>query len=112
MGLYDTVICEMDLPDADPRTLDYQTKHFNNMMELYTIKPDGALYVRRTLPGWELSDQEERVMLTGSFTMYDYNTTDHRWLEYELEYSNGELRGVKKFADYLVTPSTTTKEAP
>ena len=48
MGMFDEIICEHPLPDGfDARGVLFQTKDLDNLLERYTITPDGRLIAHR-----------------------------------------------------------------
>ncbi len=60
MGMFDNIDCEFPLPGVPDDTVlnDFQTKSFENRLEVYTITKDGRLIHHRTK--YESVPEEER----------------------------------------------------
>ena len=44
MGMFDHIVCELDLPDGfDPSGIEFQTKDLGNQLDTYTISSEGRL---------------------------------------------------------------------
>lgn len=123
MGLFDTIECEYALPlpeftddqrkdfslalgggEIDLKTVEWQTKDLDNMLDHYTIEDDGQVYVRASQ--WyesedspngvkpELSEGIEKVERTAEVHLYNIffgEEYDH-WLDYKVTLWKGEVK--------------------
>lgn len=115
MGMYDLLVCGFPLPGNPPAWVvghEFQTKDLNNMLELYTITPDGMLMVkheeRRRVNDESWMDDEgmvrqwdERVLYHGDIIFYTDGDTpeshgERVWLEYRARFSHGLLDSIER----------------
>lgn len=105
MGMFDTVVCEVELPGERklPAGEWLQTKDFDCHMQTYTIRKDGYL----------LCDGEV-LQFDGLINFYAF-TSDDWWFEYEADYQGGvlhEIRLVKQECVSTAARVTSAMKAP
>ena len=88
MGLYDTIICDLSLPELDLEGCEFQTKSLDKFDEAYRIDMFGQLYKVGEQPNYL-----EFIPHTGSVNFY--RVDNGIWLEYEVEFADGKCGNVK-----------------
>ena len=83
MGMYDTLICDLSLPDRDLVFGEFQTKSFDKFDEIYRIDMFGQLYKVGEQPNYL-----EFIPHTGSVNFY--KTDNGIWFEYKVEFTEGK----------------------
>jgi hypothetical protein len=135
MGMFDSISCKYKLPQPEnPQgftgTTDFQTKDFENALDLYLIKEDGALYrvcaeYSEIDPNFEsksifdfphrekIREWEEPQIVTKTIQMYDYINCDDGdfdfWIEYELIFVDGVVKSAT-IAKFEATDNKQRKE--
>lgn len=116
MGMYDDIVCKFPLPlpeDTKGYTPQgFQTKDFDCALDLYEIREDGTLWVKRsenefiegdpnakTIFGRmghvkEIKSWWENVKITQTIRMYNYHHTDDGDYDYSIEFSVTFIDGV------------------
>jgi len=121
MGMYDEIMCYYPLPELTEKEILFQTKHFNNVLDKYTITEEGRL-IHHTCH-WEMVSEKDRpyygkpewdknpfYQLAGSLkTIPDgdvdtgyhgifrmYTSIKEEWFEYEFKFTDGKLAEVKR----------------
>lgn len=89
MGMFDTVNCEVPLPEpVPPRSGWLQTKDLGCSMDTFTIRKDGTLWQK----GWgDLA--EKQVPFHGILNFYTYEKDV--WYEYTAKFTDGKLQGIE-----------------
>lgn len=117
MGMFDEIYIEYPLPDPEAQFMLFQTKDFDNVMDIYTIDCNGRLihhnFFYETVPEEErpfygkpewkdplfrFFGSLRRVSLGDRF-MYDfsgdvrfYTAIHNRWYEYFAKFENGIMK--------------------
>lgn len=119
MGMFDDIECKYPLPQPeDPKGFNggiyFQTKDFECLLDIYEIREDGTLWLRKVeyefepnndstkfsklhIPYKEKKSWWEPVNTTRNIKMYTYihSETDYDyWIEYEVTFINGKLTKV------------------
>lgn len=99
MGMFDDLTCEVPVPgDQQPRHPSFQTKDFACLLDHYTIKADGTL--------WVSGDERiaaHQIPFHGMLNFYTYESDDIKrdgkddgwWFEYEAKFTDGKLQGIE-----------------
>lgn len=123
MGMFDYIVCEVELPGNPPEGLSFQTKSLPRTMATYTITKEGRLlktrYKRVRLRQGEVPHYtrfwsrmqpivEHPLMRTihlkrealdidhhGDIIFYDYLGAG-KWYEYKARFTNGQLEWIRK----------------
>ena len=116
--MFDSISCKYKLPQPEnphgfTGTTDFQTKDFENALDLYLIKEDGALYrvcaeyseidpnfkpksIFDYPPREKIREWEERQNITQTISMYDYINWDDGdfdfWIEYDVVFVDGVVK--------------------
>lgn len=95
MGMFDHVECRVPLPDGYVSPDGYQTKSFDNQLEVYIIT-EGGLLERRG--GWLCGDPDPDPVIVpfhGCFRFYADEPAPPgmfgAWHEYEARFTDGRL---------------------
>ena len=100
--MYDTLICEMPLPDGITHATDFQTKSMDNVLDTYTITEEGELWCKPYPWEWGESREikPERILYHGWLNFctfigepYDPAKSKARlkvWLEYDAKFTDGK----------------------
>ena len=136
MGMFDDIVCKYSLPlPEDPKGYcnnRYQTKDFDNAMDLYEIREDGTLWLR--CAEYEYTDgnpnakslieklptrKETKVWwqqifpITDTIRLYAYdsdtNDTYDYWIEYDVTFVDGKVTGAK-LLEFTATDNSERKE--
>jgi hypothetical protein len=122
MGMFDTVLCRVPLPDGYDGA-DFQTKAFDCELETYVIDGDGTLW--REQNQWWKGDwghdaentpegPRERVMFHGVLRFYDLDERNHAWSrpydpttwhEYDAKFTDGVLVEIVQVPPVDLTPA-------
>lgn len=97
MGMYDYLICEIDLPDGFSARHRFQTKDFECLLDLYTITKEGKL----ELIELDYSSESVKVEATRAIDYIDgtitfTNLQNGYWREYKATFKAGSLVSIKK----------------
>jgi hypothetical protein len=136
MGMFDDIVCKYQLPlPEDPKGYcnnKYQTKDFDNAMDLYEIREDGTLWLRcaeyeytdgnpkgKTLIDKLPTRTETRVWwqqifpITDTVRLYAYDvyTNDKYdyWIEYDVTFVDGKVTKAK-LLEFTATDNSARKE--
>ena len=136
MGMFDDIVCKYPLPlPEDPKGYcnnKYQTKDFDNAMDLYEIREDGTLWLRcaeyeyidgdpnaKSLIGKLSICKEIKVWWqriypisnTVKLYAYDCDTNDKYdyWIEYNLIFIDGKVTEAK-LIEFTATDNSERKE--
>jgi hypothetical protein len=136
MGMYDSIECEYPLPmPEDPKgytgSYGFQTKDFENSLDIYIIDKDGQLSIERRETEWVGGDPNgksfleksgylktkktwlETVNRTCTIQFYDYlssNKTDYDyWIVYNAVFIEGKITDVK-LTTFEARPNSERKE--
>lgn len=99
MGMFDTVICDAELPievDHGPYHDDFQTKDFENILLRLRITKEGRLMVEAGGFGegqeyeWHNRDGS---LFSGEFNFYT-NGANGRWYEFTARFEDGQLQEI------------------
>jgi hypothetical protein len=124
MGMFDEIICEYPLPGVDVNIVfsgRFQTKSFENQMELYIIKDDGRIMhhgVRYEsvpeeerpyfgTPEWKRGGLHKfcgavRTVPTGDYylditeTIRFYDSVNGEWFEFSATFIDGKLVDIRR----------------
>jgi hypothetical protein len=58
MGMFDEIKCKYPLPDPEVQNKTFQTKHFENLMDWYSIDEEGRLIYHKA--SFDIVPEEER----------------------------------------------------
>lgn len=95
MGMFDDVICEVELPDGKPNKCGFQTKDLDCQLDKYTITKDGRL--TRARYRWNEAQNEyvpdgaDVIQHHGYLNFYDYNSDTKEWREFNAKFTDGKL---------------------
>jgi hypothetical protein len=136
MGMFDDVVCKYSLPlPEDPKGYcndRYQTKDFDNALDLYEIREDGTLwlyaaeyeYTDGNPNGKSLTERlssrkeikrwwEPVTNVTNQIRMYAFDTDANDkydyWIEYKLTFVNGKVTEAK-LLEFTATDNSERKE--
>ena len=136
MGMYDSIECKYPLPmPEDPKgytgSYGFQTKDFENSLDIYIIDKDGQLSIERRETEWVGGDPNgksfleksgylktkktwlETVNRTCTIQFYDYlssNKTDYDyWIVYNAVFIEGKITDVK-LTTFEARPNSERKE--
>jgi len=136
MGMYDSIECEYPLPmPEDPKgytgSYGFQTKDFENSLDIYIIDKDGQLSIERRDTEWVGGNPNgksfleksgylktkktwlETVNRTCTIQFYDYlssNKTDYDyWIVYNAVFIEGKITDVK-LTTFEARPNSERKE--
>ena len=86
MGMFDTIRCDMPLPDGQTTTHDFQTKFFDYPYgNEFRITPDGKLVTVKS----QVAHLEEGLLeYHGLLRFYDLDA-EKVWHEYEAKFTDG-----------------------
>ena len=110
MGMYDYVICEVDLPDGGDVDDEFQTKDFGCQMAYFTIRKDGRLieefFHYEDVPIEDRPNPEQpalgciKKVVDGNGDKNYHGTlrfyTGSPWREYSAKFTDGQLVGIAK----------------
>jgi len=136
MGMFDDVVCKYPLPlPEDPKGYcnnKYQTKDFDNAMDVYEIHEDGTLWLhcaeyeytdgnpnakslieklptRKEIKTW----WQQIFPITDTVRLYAYdsdtNETYDYWIEYDVIFVDGKVTGAKVI-EFTATDNSERKE--
>lgn len=122
MGMYDSIDCQYPLPmPEDPKgytgSYGFQTKDFENSLDIYIIDKDGQLSIERRDTEWVQGDPNGKSFLeksgylktkktwleplkdTCTIQFYDYlssnNTEYDYWIVYDAVFIEGKIKEIK-----------------
>ena len=83
MGMYDTLICDLDLPELNETSQEFQTKSFDKFDETYRIDMFGNLFKIK---------KDEILMTKIDYTGYVnfYRIIKNIFFEYKTKFTDGE----------------------
>lgn len=88
MGMFDTIKCEVPLPDpVPPEKAWLQTKDFARTLATYTIRADGTLWTD------EYGDPTQLTEYHGFLNFYTFE--NDVWYEYKAKFTDGKLQGIE-----------------
>lgn len=101
MGMFDEVICEVDLPDGWKHPV-FQTKDFEDpYLNKYVIRADGRLIRKKPWYQCEISADTD-TNYHGLLRFYSYEgdpnqetPIEDRWHEYEAKFTDGALQEIR-----------------
>ncbi len=136
MGMFDDIVCKYPLPlpeDSKGYTNNrYQTKDFDNALDLYEIREDGTLWLRydeyeyidgdpngkslleklpyrKSVKSWwqQILPSKDTIRLYA----YDTDTNDKYdyWIEYDIKFSGGKVIEAK-LLEFTATDNSERKE--
>jgi hypothetical protein len=107
MGMFDWVVCEVELPDGfsvaeDDYSNAFQTKDFDNIMATFKITEEGRLVVSgfgfdNEESTWHEYHLRDGRPFTGEFSFYTAEggaTPVGRWHEYVAKFEDGQLQEI------------------
>lgn len=130
--MFDSISCKYKLPQPEnPQgftgTTDFQTKDFENALDLYLIKEDGALYrscveYSEIDPNFKpktifdfphrekIREWEEPQIITQTISIYDYIESEDCDFDFWIEYNVVFVEGVVKSATIAKFEATDNKQ--
>ena len=95
MGLYDSIFCEMPLPDGYVPNRECQTKALDNELATYRITPEGRLVREKTGTFRENRPEPPVDMEHHGYIVFcdidgDANADDATWHEYQAKFTDGQ----------------------
>ena len=118
MGMFDTLTCDFPLPGGVPldlRSLEFQTKDFECLLEKYHITPGGTLikigkdYTESINYTGEVYFYTSNLAAAYQSNMYTKGGVDHYWVEYKAVFENGKVSRME-FVEYKSEPAKDIKE--
>ena len=96
MGMFDTVHCDLPLPDPKHQDLEFQTKDLERLLDRYTITGDGRL-VRHARPLAKSPTRNVEWPVHGDVRIYAGDPEKERGLvEYEVRFTYGWAEAIRR----------------
>lgn len=99
MGMFDTVICEYEIPEYQSDNKIFQTKDFDCLLDIYKISKDGKL-VLMYYKKWDLLDlDEDNLPENGNIKEIEISDFDGDFNFYTLDENNNLIKFLAIFKD-------------
>lgn len=96
MGMFDTIYCDLDLPDGfnQDHNRSFQSKYLECLLDDYRINEDRKLVLEREFDGERAVSPNKHIDFHGMLRFYTYdgdiNSNDYIWHEYNAKFTDGE----------------------
>jgi hypothetical protein len=96
MGLFDTVHCNLPLPDPNHQDLEYQTKDLERLLDIYTITAEGRM-IRHARTRAKSPSRDIEWPVHGDVRIYAGDPEKERGLiEYEVRFTYGWADAIRR----------------
>jgi len=106
MGLFDTVRCEVPLPDSRHQDLEFQTKNLDRALLHYTIRRDGTLVRHAGKGGFGIGPERDvEWPIHGDISIYTSDrSAESEWIEYVVRFTHGRVEWIRPLAEVRRNP--------